>query len=114
MQVSDFAVEQPGLEKLAHDHLHAADLVDVDHGVLAVGPRVGEHGHDMLREVVELLRRHDVLPEIGEARGARDLRRMQRHVGRAADGHGDDHRVADGIAHDDVARLQILLDQVAR
>ena len=106
------AVQQAGLEQLAHDHLHAADLVDVDHRVLAVGPRVGQHRHDMLREVVELLRRHDVLPEVGEARGARDLRRVQGDVGRAADRHRHDHRVADRIAHDDVARLQVLRDQV--
>ena len=106
------AVEQAGVEQLAHDHLHAADLVDVDHRVLAVGPRVGEHRDDMLREVVELLRRDDLLPEVAEAGGARDLRRVQGHVGRAADRHRHDHRVAQRIAHDDVARLEVLLDQV--
>ena len=108
----DIAVQQPGFQQLAHDHLHAADLVDVDHGVLAVGPRIGEDRHDMLREVIELLRRHDLLPEIGVAGGARDLGGMQHHIGRAADGHRDDHRVADGIAHDDVARLQVLLHEL--
>ena len=64
----------------------------------------------MLREVVELLGRDDVLPEIGVARGARDLRRMQGDVGRAADRHGDDHGVADRISHHDVARLEVVLD----
>ena len=66
----------------------------------------------MLREVVELLRRHDLLPEIGETGRACDFRRVQGHVGRAADGHRDDHGVAEGIAHHNVAWLQIRLDQV--
>ena len=70
------AVEKPGIEKLAHDHLDTADISDIDHRILAIGPGIGEHRDDILREMVELLRRHDVLPEIGEAGGAGDLRRV--------------------------------------
>jgi hypothetical protein len=110
----DVDVEQARLQQFAHDHLHAAHLVDVDHRVLAVGPGVGQHRHDVLRQVVELLRRHDLLPEVAVAGGARDLGRVQGDVGRAADGHRHDHRVAQGIAHHDVARLQVLLDQAGQ
>lgn len=110
----DVAVQQPGIEQFAHDHLDAARGIDVDHGILAVGPGVGQHGHDALRQVIELLRRHDLLPEVGIAGGAGDLGRVQRDVGRAADGHGDDDRVAQGIADHDVARLQTLLDHAGQ
>ena len=62
--------------------------------------------------MVELLRRHDFLPEIGVAGGAGDFRRVQRDIGRATDRHRHDHCVADGISLDDVARLQARLHHV--
>ena len=36
------AVQQPGIEQLAHDDRDAADAVEVGHVELAVGLRVGE------------------------------------------------------------------------
>ncbi len=66
----------------------------------------------MLREVIELGRRHDLLPEVGVAGGAGDLGRVQDDVGRAADRHGDDDGVAQAVAGDDVARLQVLGDHL--
>ena len=106
------AIDQAGFHQLAHDHLHAADIVDVHHRIFAVGARVGEDRHDILREIVEFLRRHDFLPEVAEACGARDFRRMQCHIGRAADRQRDDDSVADRVTADDVARLDALRDHV--
>ena len=71
------AVEEAGFQQFADDHLHAADLVDVDHRIFAIRPRVGEDRNDILRQMVELGRRHHLFPEVGKAGGARDLRRMQ-------------------------------------
>ena len=60
--------------------------------------------------MVEFLRRHDVIGKALETGGARDLRRVQQHVGGAADSHCANHRVADRIAVDDIARGVAALD----
>ena len=48
------------IQKFEHDDQDAADLVDVDHRIVPVGLRIGDNGHDMLREVVEFFWRHDL------------------------------------------------------
>ena len=100
------AVQQAGVEQFADDHLDPADPVDVEHGIGAVGPGVGQDRHHVAGQGIELVGGHHVPPEVFVAGGAGDLGGMQHHVGRAADGHGDDDRVADRIAPDDVAGAQ--------
>ena len=115
------AVQQAGLQQFADDHLNPADPVDVEHGIGAVGPGVGQHRHHVAGQGIELVRRHHVPPEVPVAGGAGDLGGMQHRVGRAADGHGDDDRVADRVALDDVPgaepgrhHVRQMLDQLGR
>ena len=74
------AVEEPGLEQLAHHHGDAAHPVDVHHVVLAVGLRVGDVRHPRRHpvEVVEL--------EL-DACLVGDGEEMEHGVGRAAERH---------------------------
>ena len=80
------AVEEAGVEQLAHDHRDAADAVDVDHVVLAVGLGVGDVGHPG-RHPVEVVEAQLDAGLVG------DGEQVEHGVGRAAEGH--DH--GDGV-----------------
>ncbi len=83
------AVQQTGVEQFLDDDLDAAFRVDIDHRIAPERPRIDEHRDDMLRQVIEFFRRHDVSGKVTESGGSRDLRAVQQNIGRAADGHRD-------------------------
>ena len=108
----DIAIEKARIEKVFHEHLNAALGIDIDHRIATERPRVDDHRNDVLRQVVEFLGAHHVAGEIRIAGGAGDFGRMKHHIRRTADRHGDDDGVADRLACDDVARLDVLCDHV--
>jgi hypothetical protein len=98
-------VDQALLGELVHDGRDAAGLVEVRHVVLA--------GRAELRDVRRAAR--DLIEERCrqfDASLVRDGRQMKNGVRGAADAHVDRDGVLEGLARHDVARLDVLLDEV--
>ena len=90
-------MEQPGVEQLLHDDLHAADAVEVGHVVLAVRLHVGDV-RDARADAVEV-----VELEL-DAGLVRDREQVQHRVRRAADAMRDRDRVLERLLGHDLAR----------
>jgi len=98
------AVQQPGVEQLAHHDLHAADAVEVGHVVLAVRLHVGDVRNlrpDAI-EVVEL--ELDVC-------FVRDCQQVQHEVRRPAERHADRDGVLERLLGEDLARPDAGLEE---
>ena len=95
-------VEQSGVQELAHDDGHAADLVEVGHDVLARGAEVGQVGGDAA-EAVKVVDLQVDLGLVGDGEEVED------GVGGAAHGEDDHDGVLEGFLCHDVAGLDAAL-----
>ena len=90
------AVEEAGLEEVAHDHGHAADRVEIGHVVATGRSGVGDVGH-ALGDAVEVLELQLDLGLVGHGE------QVQHRVGGAAEGHHDGDGVLEGLLRHDLA-----------
>ncbi len=98
------AVQQPGLQQVAHHDRDATDRIDVDHVVLPMRLGVGNVGHAR-GHGVEVLQ-----GQIHVSLGG-DGQQMEHGVGGAAEGHGDGDGVLEGLLGHDLAGPDALLQQ---
>src|SRR5690606_13904026 len=95
-----FTVQQPGIEQQLHDLGHAARTMKVDREIVPAGLEVAEDRH-LAAHALEVV---DAPFDVG---GVGNGQKMQHGIGRPAHGHDYRHRVFDGFARDDVARLEV-------
>ncbi len=90
------AVHQTGIQQRLHHHGHTADVVDVEHHVLAERFHVRQVRH-LLADAGEVLQRQLDVGLVG------DRQQMQHRIGRAAERHHHRDRVLERLLGEDVA-----------
>ncbi len=90
-------MQQTGIQQCLHHDGHPADVVDVEHHVLAERLHVRQVRH-LLTDPGEVLQRQ---LDVGLVR---DRQQMQHRVGGATEGHHDRDRVVERLLGEDVAR----------
>ena len=98
------AVDESGLQQLAHHNWHATDLVEVNHVVLAVRLGVGNVRHARPDSV-------EVVEAQIDARFVGDGQEVQHRVCRAAERHRDRDRVLECRLRHDLARPDAEFEQ---
>ena len=98
-------MQQAGLQQNLHQRLDAADADQLRHRIAAARPQVREHGHPRAdaREIIEL--------EF-DSGGVRDRQQVQHRVGGARQRNRHDDRIFEGLAAQDVGRLDAAAHQV--
>ena len=99
------AVQVAVLEQILHHGRRSAHAMQVFLHVAAAGPKIGQIGH-AIAEGLEIVdrQRHADRPGHGD--------QVQHGVGRSAQGHDDRQRVLEGLAGEDVQRLDVLFQQM--
>ena len=94
------AMQQAGVEQQLHHLRDAAGFVQVGGHILARRFEVADDGHALAHPL-------EVIDGPFHFRSVGDGQVVQHGVGGAAGGHDHGHGVLDGLARDDVARLQV-------
>ena len=99
------AVNEILLEQIFHHRRSTSDIVQVFHHVFAGRLEIGQERHAVAHRL-------EILNGQRHAHGARHGNEMQHGVGRAAERHHDHHGVFEGPARHDVARFDVLFQQI--
>ena len=99
------AIDQAGFVQRLHQHGHAARFAEILGNIVATGFEVRD-----VRRLLEDLR--DVFEIELNAALMRHGWQMKRRIGRAAGRGDDDGRILEGFPRTNIARAQILLDQL--